>query len=168
MSQERLRRIIDDVARHSAHRSIGTTRSELAARLSEAGIAVPSESWLDALAREAVHGRSYILDTEASETEQEDDPALARALEEAPANLAAEIITGPGAAPSTAGPSEHMRAGQEGTPPPPDVVRRARTSRARTIALIAAGVLVAVSLWRRRARRSRRPRPGGESGSRQP
>jgi len=58
VSEEELHAIIVELVRHSDGRSIATTRAELAARLDEAGIAVPSTSWLDAVAREAMHGTS--------------------------------------------------------------------------------------------------------------
>ena len=118
MSRDELRRIIADVARHSQDRSIATTRAELTVRLTEAGIDIPSESWLDALAREATHGRSYILDTEDSARDRRDDPAWSQALQEAPANLATQASPpGSEAAPATseAAPSPSSGARPEST-----------------------------------------------------
>jgi hypothetical protein len=87
VSEDELQAIIVELARHGGARSIATTRAELAARLDEAGIPVPSTSWLDAVAREAMHGRVYVLDAEHSPVEETDDPALSEALSEAPAEL---------------------------------------------------------------------------------
>jgi hypothetical protein len=156
MSVDQLRRIIADVARHSADRSIATTRAELTARLQEAGIAIPSESWLDALSREAVHGRAYVLDTEGSETDQKDDPALARALGEAPANLDIEV-------PLARRPTWFPVGDPEPTPPGlarTTLVARIKRHLQATGSLATARIavvvvtLVAISAWRWQRRRS--------------
>jgi hypothetical protein len=88
VSEDELQAIIVELVRHGCNRSIATTRAELAARLREAGIAIPSASWLDAVAREAMHGTVYVLNAEHSPVEVTDDPAVSKALSEAPADLA--------------------------------------------------------------------------------
>ena len=167
MSQDRLREIIDHLARHSAGASIATARAELSARLHEADIAVPSESWLDAVAREAVHGRSYVLNAEASEIEQVDDPALAAALEEAPALLDIEPAA---SGRSTGSSDERQSRGPEANasrqiPPRLDDATarhisngRAYASPAALLCVLAAAVLIWV--WGRRHRQ--RPVDGSE------
>lgn len=87
MPAEGLQRLIDDLARDSPGRPIAATRVELQKRLDAAGIRAPSESWLDAVSREAVHGRGYVLGTTGSPVDSADNPATAEALRAAPARL---------------------------------------------------------------------------------
>ena len=57
--------------------------------MGDAGLSIPSESWLDAVTREAMQGREYVLDVATSRVEQADDPDLGEALKDAPAPLPA-------------------------------------------------------------------------------
>ena len=87
VSSEELQRIIDELARRGEGRSIAAARAELAVRLQEGGLAPPSESWLDAVAREAVHGRSYVLDAAHSRVEMVDDSDAGAIWRDAPADV---------------------------------------------------------------------------------
>lgn len=89
MDFKQVQAIIRDIARHSADSSFTTTRAEVVARMGDAGLSIPSESWLDAVTREAMQGREYVLDVATSPVEQADDPDLGEALKDAPAPLPA-------------------------------------------------------------------------------
>src|SRR3954447_1365316 len=82
----RLQAVIDSVARRSLGRPLDETVRLLRDRLSDAGLAAPPPSWVDAVAREAVSGRSYIVATDAQLLGLDETPG-ARALQEAPATL---------------------------------------------------------------------------------
>jgi hypothetical protein len=147
VSSEDLQRIIDDLARHSRGRSISTTRAELVVRLQEAGIAAPSESWLDAVSREAVHGRPYVVDVRHSPVEKADDPNAARSLREAPALL-------PIVQPATGRPpASATRPAGDADGPWQRRMRAVKGSDLAVLTLLAASVLVALLRGVRRHRR---------------
>jgi fatty-acid peroxygenase len=83
---EALQLVIDRLAEHSEGRPIDEVREEVRRLVREAGQPAPTESWVDAVTREAVHGRAYVVTLEASGGAPVGNSATAH-LESAPARL---------------------------------------------------------------------------------
>jgi fatty-acid peroxygenase len=83
---EELQLLIDRLAERSTGRPIDEVRAEVRRLVAEAGQPAPTESWVDAVTREAVHGRAYVVTLEASGGAPVGGSATAH-LESAPARL---------------------------------------------------------------------------------
>jgi fatty-acid peroxygenase len=83
---EELQLLIDRLAERSEGRPIDEVRVEVRRLVAEAGQPAPSESWVDAVTREAVHGRAYVVTLEARGGAPVGNSATAH-LESAPARL---------------------------------------------------------------------------------
>jgi fatty-acid peroxygenase len=83
---EQLQLLIDRLAERSEGRPIADVRVEVRRLVEQSGQPVPSESWIDAVTREAVHGRAYVVTLEASGGAPVGNSATAH-LESAPARL---------------------------------------------------------------------------------
>ena len=81
----RVQSVVDELARTNRGRPLEATVQRLVSDLHAAGLQPPSSSWLDAVARAAVNGHSYIV----SGTEQLESAGLhlGSPLEQAPARI---------------------------------------------------------------------------------
>lgn len=83
--------MISSVASRSRGRSMEEAADRLRVELTMAGLHPPTTTWLDAVAREAVLGHSYVVSTDADLV---DRTVEREALEDAPAELAISAPTG--------------------------------------------------------------------------
>lgn len=84
--QLELQSLVQELATSAVGAPIDAVRARLAAELHRHAFAVPSESWLDAVAREAVHGNVYAVSTETL-SDLEDVHPEERLTKSAPAKL---------------------------------------------------------------------------------
>jgi hypothetical protein len=140
-SAQTLQDVIVRVAEQSAGQPISVVRDRVVQALRDNGFTAPSKSWVDAVAREAVHGQAYAVSLETLAGH-----ALATAedkrLEDAPADLPVTSAT-------AAGPERTLSTSGAEVPP-----RDAGSTRSRTRLLLAlAVVVVGIAVYRRRGSR---------------
>ncbi len=123
-ASERLQMLIAGIAERSEGRPIAEVRSEVRRTVREAGLTVPSESWVDAVTREAVNGRMYVVSLEASGGAPVESPSV-RHLESAPARLTVR----PAPPPPAIGGRQRRAPPRPGVGPGPRRPRRPRRRR---------------------------------------
>lgn len=95
-SAQTLQGVIDRVAEQSAGQPISMVRRQVVKALRDNGFTPPSESWVDSVAREAVHGRAYAVSMETL-VGHDLSTAQDKQLEDAPAVLPVASLTTPAA-----------------------------------------------------------------------
>ena len=149
-TQQDLQTIIDRVAEESLGEPIERVRERVVESLRDNGFVPPSRSWVDAVAREAVHGNAYALNLETL-VGHELTSAYARQLEDAPAQFAV-----PPPQPSV---NQEMSGPPNGTRPTPPK-KQSKRAAARLLCAVAGAFLILA--WQRRHKA--RPRSGTADG----